>query len=140
MKRARKMPDRRNLIRFLTYAMVGAVGTLVQYVILATLVSLRWAGPVTASLIGAVAGAVINYLLNARFTFASKAHSTALPKFAATALLGAAVNGLLMKVLIDFANINYLVAQLISSAAVLAITYCINLVWTFRRNNNGAEA
>lgn len=131
------MAERRNLIRFVTYAMVGAVGTVAQYVILASLVSLHWAGPVSASVTGAVVGAVINYLLNARFTFASKSHSSALPKFAATAVLGAAVNGLLMKVLIDFANVNYLVAQLIASAAVLALTYCINLVWTFRRSDAG---
>lgn len=133
------MPDRRNLIRFFTYAMVGAVGTLAQYVILASLVSLHWTGPVTASVIGAVVGAVINYLLNARFTFGSKAHSSALPKFAATAILGAVVNGLLMKVLIDFANVNYLLAQLVASVVVLAITYCVNLVWTFGRNNAGAH-
>jgi len=134
------MSDRRAVIRFLTYAMVGAVGTLAQYAILALLVSLRWTGPVAASVIGAVVGAVINYLLNARFTFASKAHSSALPKFAATAILGAVVNGLLMKVLIDFANVNYLLAQLISSAVVLGLTYCVNLVWTFRRNEPKAAS
>ncbi|MYN29089.1 GtrA family protein [Duganella levis] len=134
------MPDRRSVIRFVTYAMVGAVGTLAQYVVLASFVSLHWAKPVTASVIGALVGAVINYLLNARFTFGSTAHSSALPKFAATAIFGAAVNGLLMKVLIDFANVNYLVAQVIASAAVLAITYSLNLVWTFRRSNVDAKA
>ncbi|MYM74131.1 GtrA family protein [Duganella sp. FT134W] len=134
------MPDRRSLIQFVTYAMVGAVGTVAQYLVLISLVSLHWTGPVAGSVIGAVVGAVINYWLNARYTFGSKAHASALPKFAATALLGAVVNGLLMRVLIDGVALNYLVAQLISSAVVLGVTYCINLVWTFRRRSANADA
>ncbi|MHB1676625.1 MAG: GtrA family protein [Sulfuriferula sp.] len=131
------MSDRRGLFRFATYAMVGAVGTLAQYVILVVSVSMHWMTPVIASVIGAVVGALINYLLNARITFRSNAHSSALPKFAMTALLGAAMNGLLMKTLIDFFGMNYLVAQIISTVIVLGITYGINLVWTFRRDDTG---
>lgn len=63
------MPEHRGAIRLITYAMVGAVGTLAQYVILASFVSLHWARPAIGSVIGALAGALINYLLNARFTF-----------------------------------------------------------------------
>lgn len=131
------MTDRRGLLRFVTYAMVGAVGTLAQYAILVVSVSMHSLTPVIASVIGAVVGAIINYILNARITFRSNAHSSALPKFAITALLGAAVNGLLMVILIDFFVLYYLFAQIISTVIVLVLTYAINLVWTFRRD--GAE-
>ena len=56
-----------------------------------------------------------------------------------TAIFGAFVNGLLMIVLSDLGHVNYLVAQVIASAVVLAITYSVNLVWTFRRSNGDAK-
>ncbi len=127
------MRDRPGLLRFVTYAIVGAVGTLAQYAILVASVAMHWFSPVIASVIGAVVGAVINYLLNARITFRTHAHSSALPKFAITALLGVVINEVLMKVLIDFLGMNYLIAQIIATLVVLGVTYGINLVWTFRR-------
>ncbi|MBC7787024.1 MAG: GtrA family protein [Methylophilaceae bacterium] len=105
-----------------------------QYAILVLSVTMHLLTPVVASVIGAIVGAIINYLLNARFTFRSKAHSSTLPKFAMTALLGAVINGLLMKIFIDIFWMNYLLAQIISTVIVLGITYSINLAWTFRRD------
>ncbi len=124
-------------MQFATYAMVGAVGTLAQYAILVVSVSMHWLTPVMASVMGATVGAIINYLLNARITFRSNAHSSAVPKFAITALLGVLVNGVLMKLLIDFFAMYYLLAQIISTAVVLVLTYIINLAWTFRRTGTG---
>jgi putative flippase GtrA len=126
------MPERRGLFRFIVYAMVGAVGTLAQYVILVTAVSLHWSSPVVASVIGALVGGIINYLLNARITFRSRSHASSLPKFALIALLGAAVSGIMMKTLIDLAGLNYLFAQVIATVVVLGLTYSLNLLWTFR--------
>lgn len=135
-----KLSKQRGLLRFLTYALVGAVGTLAQYCILIVTVSMHWLTPVTASVIGAIVGAIINYFLNARFTFRHDVHGSALPKFAMTALLGAALNGLLMKLQIDLLGWNYLVAQVVATALVMGITYFINLIWTFRSASSAATA
>jgi putative flippase GtrA len=118
--------------RFFAYAAVGAVGTAVQWATLIAGVSLQLLGPVAASIVGAAAGAVVNYFLNARFTFSTRAHASALPRFAATALMAAGLNGVLMHALVLGAGINYLVSQMVSTLLLLCLTYLVNLVWTFR--------
>ena len=125
--------ERKGMMRFLLYALVGAVGTLAHYAVLVTTVSLHWLDPVTASVTGAVVGAIVNYFLNVRYTFKSASNGPAMLKFAVTAALGAVLNGALMKLLTDSADLHYLLAQLVATAVVLLLTYIINLLWTFRR-------
>lgn len=124
--------DRGHGLRFACYAAVGAVGTLAHYAVLLLAVSRGWLAPPAASVAGALLGAAINYLLNARYTFGGGNHRAALPRFAATALLGAALNGLLMAALVDGAGLDYRVAQLLATCAVLGLTYAVNLLWTFK--------
>jgi len=121
-----------NLRRFLLYAAVGASGTAVQYIVLLGLVRSETAGPVSASSIGAIAGAIVNYALNYRFTFNSReSHARVAPKFFLVALLGFAVNGLAMTAMVHGVGLNYMVAQVIASAAVLLMSYTANAVWSF---------
>jgi putative flippase GtrA len=71
-----------NLRRFMIYAAVGATGTSVQYVTLFALVQLHICGPLVASCVGAVAGAITNYGMNYRFTFqSSEGHSKTATRF-----------------------------------------------------------
>lgn len=119
---------------FIVYAMVGAVGTLVQYAVLFICVS--WThllDPVKATVLGAFLGAIVNYVLNARFTFrgASGTHSTRVVKFGLTALFGMFMNGLIMHVLSSMLGFNYMLVQLIATGVVLLLTYSINRIWTF---------
>ena len=53
------------------YACVGAIGTAVQYALLVIAVSVFGVLPVITSTVGAVFGAITNYVLNYRFTFSS---------------------------------------------------------------------
>jgi putative flippase GtrA len=110
---------------------VGAVGTLAHYAVLVSAVSMHIASPVAASMAGAVVGAIINYILNAKFTFNHTGHAQALPKFALVAIVGALMNGLFMKILIDHVGLNYLIAQVLATVLVLALTYTANSLWTF---------
>ncbi|MGF6754752.1 GtrA family protein [Paraburkholderia sp. GAS42] len=133
------MPDGRTLRRFVVYAGVGAIGTAAQYAVLITLVTAGLANPVTGSMTGAGVGAVVNYWLNRRVTFRhGSSHLKAVPRFAAIALLGVAVNGLLMNLLTRHLDANYLIAQVAATGVVLGITYILNSVWTFK--GHGAEA
>jgi putative flippase GtrA len=120
-------------VRFCTYACVGAAGTGVQYLLLAALVSTHSLGPAVASGLGAVAGALVNYLLNCRFTFRSTGeHRTTAPRFLIVAAAGVGFNSALMDLLADRLRVPWMAAQLITTACVLALTYSANSVWSFR--------
>jgi len=104
----------------------------VQYLVLLCLVRSGLLGPVSASSLGAIAGALVNYALNYRFTFNSgESHARVAPKFFLVALLGFAVNGLAMTAMVHGVGLNYMVAQVIASAAVLLMSYTANAVWSF---------
>jgi putative flippase GtrA len=118
--------------RFVRYASAGGVGTGVHYAVLIALVQLVDANAVSASTAGAVAGALVNYLLNHRFTFASrKAHSAALPRFAIVAAFGIVLNAIVLAAMLMLAQLPYVVAQMVATGAVLAATYLANRAWTF---------
>lgn len=126
------MPDLHSAGRFAVYACVGAIGTATQYAILIAMVRSGWASPALGSMAGASIGAIVNYTLNRQFTFRSRSNplSTA-PKFALIALLGVLTNGLCMKFLAAIPGLNYLIAQLVTTALVLGLTYGLNSAWTF---------
>lgn len=127
------MSSIRRAAKFITYAAMGAVGTVAQYAVLVGVVDLHVAGPVAGSVAGAIVGAIVNYLLNRQFTFKSSArHAEALPKFAMTAGAGILVNGAVMAFLTGHARINYIVAQLIATGVVLILTFSVNSAWTFK--------
>jgi putative flippase GtrA len=117
-------------LRFLA---VGAVATALQYVILILLV--RWAGwnPVPASTVGFAISLWLNYGLNRRYTFASdRLHTQALPRFLTTALCGLGLTAAGMSLLVSSLRLNYLLAQVIVTAAVTTWNFALNRWWSFR--------
>ena len=126
-------PTRRSIApQFLRYTSAGAVGTAVQYAILILLVEIFGLGAVAASNVGAIFGAVVNYRLNHRYTFASrKAHGHALPRFALISAAGIGLNTLTLTALLPIVEPHYLVAQVAVTAVVLVAGFLANRVWTF---------
>ncbi|CAG9255589.1 GtrA domain-containing protein [Paraburkholderia unamae] len=119
--------------RFVLYATVGASGTAVQYAILWILVTTGSAPAPIASTVGAIAGAIVNYLLNFHLTFGSHGrHRAAAPKFFATSVLGMALNYLLMSAQTEVLGLHYLIAQFMSTALVLCVTFIVNASWSFK--------
>ena len=117
--------------QFLRYAGAGAVGTLAQYATLVLLVQVLAIGAVSASTAGAILGALVNYALNHRFTFASeRTHAQALPRFATVAAFGIGVNALVVALLVH-ADVHYLLAQVVATGVVLVAGYLANRAWTF---------
>jgi putative flippase GtrA len=135
------MPDLRAARRFVVYACVGAIGTAAQYAVLIAMVRSGLASPALSSMAGASVGAIVNYSLNRQITFRSNSNplSTA-PKFAVIALLGVLANGLCMKFFATNLGLNYLIAQLVTTALVLGLTYLLNSAWTFKESGRVAEA
>lgn len=118
--------------QFARFGGVGAVGTACHYLVLLALVEGFAVGPVLASTCGAVTGALVNYVLNRRFTFAStRPHREALPRFMAVAVAGFALNAILMAALLA-PGLHYFAAQLGATAAVLVFNFVVNRAWTFR--------
>ncbi|WP_321928002.1 GtrA family protein [Paraburkholderia guartelaensis] len=135
------MPDLRAVRRFVVYAGVGAIGTVAQYAILIAMVHSGLASPAVSSMTGATVGAIVNYSLNRQITFRSKSNplSTA-PKFAIIALLGVLMNGVCMKFFVTSLGLNYLIAQLVTTALVLGLTYLLNSAWTFNEKGRFSGA
>ena len=125
------------LHRFLRFAAVGALGTAAHYALLLVLVEGAGVDPVAGSVAGFLLGALVNYTLNRTLVFRSdRAHAEALPRFLAVAGVGLGWNALLMYILVDFAGVHYLLAQILTTAILLVWHYLGNALWTFRK---GAE-
>jgi putative flippase GtrA len=124
-------PPSRPRPQFLRYAGAGAVGTAVHYAMLITLVQLARVDAVVASTAGAMAGALVNYVLNHRFTFASeKPHARALPRFALVSAAGVALNAAVLAGVLAVVP-HYLVAQVVATGVVLVAGFVANRTWTF---------
>lgn len=119
--------------QFALFSVVGVFAAVGHYGTLIALSELAAVGPVAASLAGFVVGGIISYVLNYRFTFRStKEHREAFAKFLTVAAVGFVVNGLLMAALTGPGELHYLVAQVLTTLAVLLWTFSCNRYWTFR--------
>ena len=124
--------------RFCVYAAVGGLGTAAHYAVLLLLVGAGWLSPAPASVCGALVGALVNFVLNARITFRAAMEGRAARRFFLTAGVGALINGLAMSVLVDHAGLDFRLAQVIVTLGVLVLTYLVNSAWTFRANGAAA--
>lgn len=128
--RASSNPDPRRL--FVRFAGVGALATSVHYLLLVALVESGLAGPVAATVWGYLAGALVGYAANRRYTFASRVrHSVGLPRFLIVAAVGLALNATLMAWMTGSLEIHYLVAQVVATVLVLLWNFAANRLWTF---------
>jgi putative flippase GtrA len=112
------------LIQFARFVLVGLIATAIQYGILALGVEVLGLRADISSGIGFALSAIVNYLLNHRFTFrSSRAHSSALWRFTAVAGVGLLLNVSLMGLLAERWRVQYLLAQVLVTA--------ITLFWNF---------
>ena len=120
--------------QFITFAGVGAIGTAGHYITLIVLVQAGGVVPVLASSAGFVVGAIINYVLNYRYTFQSnKRHSETMYKFFLVAVFGAGLNGFIMYLGTEVGDIHYLLVQICATGVVVFFTFLLNRLWTFAR-------
>lgn len=119
--------------QFIAFAIVGLFGTAAHYLVLWILVEFVAVAVVSATTAGFLVGALVNYVLNRRFTFSSRSsHVAALPKFIIVAFIGAVINALVVMWLLAITNIHYLIIQLFATGTVLVWNFGANYVWTFR--------
>ena len=119
--------------QFITFLGAGAIATAGHYLVLLLLVEIGHVLPAVASMIGAVAGAVISYYLNRNYTFHSKAsHAKIAPKFFIVASLAVVVNTVLMATFTIWLLLPYFLAQVLTTCLLIIITFSLNKLWSFR--------
>lgn len=120
------------LAQIASFAWVGILATGAHFATLALVVERGVAGPVVASTLGAVVGAVVSYVLNRAFTFEStRSHAGAVPRFVVVALVSFILNGALMDLLVHRLGVFYLLAQVITTAVTMLWTFSGYRVWAF---------
>ncbi|MFG1429473.1 GtrA family protein [Xanthobacter sp. V2C-8] len=120
------------LAQIASFAWVGILATGAHFATLALVVERGIAGPVVASTLGAVVGAVVSYVLNRAFTFEStRSHAGAVPRFMVVALVSFILNGALMDLLVHRLGVYYLLAQVITTAVTMLWTFSGYRVWAF---------
>jgi putative flippase GtrA len=124
------------IVKFVAFSLVGVIGTLAHYSILYALVEFYGFNPIWASGWGALAGLIVNYVLNYSLTFKSQqSHVQTFPKFALIASLGLCLNLALMALLTH--HLYYLYAQVVTTVAVLIWNFFANTFWTFQMDISG---
>ncbi|WP_426167369.1 GtrA family protein [Pseudoduganella sp. R-34] len=122
----------REMLMLARYAVIGAVGTGLHYLLLVGLVQGFGTNSGLAAMAGATAGALCNYQLNRRFNFRStRPHREALPRFLMMAAVGIFLNGLIVG-LLHAAGWHYLLAQVFATALILLINYQASKSWIFQ--------
>lgn len=124
--------NKQTLRQFITFALVGAIGTAGHYLTLILLVELLNKTAAIATTAGFIVGAIINYILNYRITFNSnKPHHQTLAKFLLIAAIGAVINSSLMYLGTNILQYYYLLVQVIATLIVLLWNFIINKIWVF---------
>lgn len=122
----------KELWQFLLYVASGFLATGAHYAVMASLI--RWASApeVAASCVGFVTGALVKYPLNYRMVFAShERHREAVPRYVASLALSFALNALILAALLHVINAYYMVAQVLTTGAVLFVNFALARYWIF---------
>lgn len=113
----------------------GGVGTAFQYLILILLVESFNVNAVLASAIGAFVGAIVNFILNHRFTFGGRRswRSTS-QRYVIATLLILLFNIAAMSLLVEIMRTDYRIAQITSTVLAFFVSYLLNDFWVFKND------
>ena len=127
------MHDNHFLAKIVKFTFTGAVGTVLHYVVLYTLVATTVASPTIAAMVGAASGALLNYYGNRKYTFASKQpHMVALPKYVFLSIVGIVISGSVVAAALAF-SWHYLTGQLLATCISFAFNFVISSHLIFKR-------
>ncbi|MFH5824213.1 GtrA family protein [Georgenia sp. AZ-5] len=117
--------------QFTSYALLGGVGALTDFLLFTALVHLGLAHlPSNVASVGS--GIAVSYLLNSRYTFARVDHRVQrVTRFFAVGLVGLGVSTAMLVLLVDGVGLPSLVAKLITLPVIAISQFAANRSWTF---------
>ena len=111
--------------QFGRFLVSGGLATAVHWLVFVSLLGLS-ISPLTATSIGAVSGALVNYFLQHHWVFSQgRSYQKTALSFALTALLSFAMNALVFSLLMQIPAITPLWAQLITTAGVTMMNFIL---------------
>lgn len=118
--------------QFIAYGVAGSIAAATHIAVLAGLAELAGVPKAVASGIGFCCAVPVNYSLQHRFVFASKApHHKAFSRYLATTVAALGLNLALFQALLKTVDINYLVAQVVVIGVVFVVNFIVNRTYTF---------
>jgi putative flippase GtrA len=118
---------------FAAYALVGALGALVHYVIIVVGVEALGWDALPASAAGFVAALVVQFAINRSVVFdARTALGASFLRYTAVSLLGLVMNLAILHATTRVLGVHYLAGALIAIAFVTPLNFALNRGWTFR--------
>ncbi len=121
------------LTQLASYGGAGLAAAVAHYGVLVGLVELFAWRAVPATLLGFVAGGVVSYALNRRFTFdATRSHAAAGWRFVLIAAAGFVATYALMSLFVERWGLPYLPSQIATTIVVMALTFSGHKLWSFR--------
>ena len=127
-----RMPRHRYSIPM--YIGAGGIATASHYATMIALVQLFNVVPLLATATGFIVGAVVKYVLNHKVVFVTDArHDAALPRFGVMLAVMFALNAAVFATLQQGLELNYIVAQVITTILLSPPGYLMSRLWVFRR-------
>jgi putative flippase GtrA len=123
--------------QFVKYGIVGALNTILTFVIYSVAVLLH-VYYLAALLLGYLVGSLNSYVLNRRWTFRARdlAHSTTGTRFALVQTCALLANLGLLYLFVHRLGVAKIPSQAILTVPVLAVTFHFNRVWSFAHRVN----
>lgn len=126
-----------DLFRFIKFALVGVLNTLMNWIIFFILNASGFYYLV-ANIISYSISTLNSYLWNSRWVFKyqgdNKKETTL--KFIVLNIFGLVLNIIILFVLVDKLKLNKMVGLIVTTAIVMIINYMINKFWVFRGTNS----
>jgi putative flippase GtrA len=133
---------RRTVLRWLRFNAVGALGIGVQLAVLLTLKIAFHLSYLAATALAVEAAVLHNFLWHERYTWADRVQPSwkkSLPRLLrfnlTTGGVSIAGNLALMKVIVDFGHMNYLVANVVAIASCSLANFMVSDQWVFSKND-----
>lgn len=122
--------------QLLRYCLVGVGNTLAHFALLVALVEAARMAPAVANVLAFAAANALSFVMNSRFTFASRLGWGRYLKFLAVSLLGLAINYLTMQ-LAQALGLHYLAGAAVAIVLVIGIGFGLSRAVVFGRPPRG---
>jgi putative flippase GtrA len=130
-------------VRWLKFNTVGGIGIVVQLVVLAVLKTGLRLDYLLATGLAVEAAVIHNFLWHERFTWADRVSESSFARFVkfnlTTGLFSIVGNLVVMKALVGWAGVNYLVANGMTIAACSAVNFVVSDRVVFSRRSEAAS-